>query len=232
MTDEGQQYTVDKARRHGWTSLDEDLDPERREILDRWVAGEVVADIGCGGGGYVAYLRGQGKTAYGVDLSSEMMGHAQTRWERPGWFVRGSALQVPLTDGAVDTAILYDIIEHLDDDLAAVREAARVARRRVIVAVPHTDARLRRAALLPYHFEDVTHRRTYDEADVARLGEALGWTVAATFGHLALDLHGLFVDLFQPGEHPALLRPVYGKMLHRVGLARIPTAVCGVFDRP
>ncbi|MFF9287203.1 mycofactocin oligosaccharide methyltransferase MftM [Streptomyces griseosporeus] len=51
------------------------------------------------------------------------------------------AAQVPLPDRSVDTVTVIHVLEHLDPDHgdAVLREALRLARRRVVVAVPYED---------------------------------------------------------------------------------------------
>ncbi|GLW51304.1 SAM-dependent methyltransferase [Streptomyces sp. NBRC 14336] len=51
------------------------------------------------------------------------------------------AAQVPLPDRAVDTVTVIHVLEHLDTEHggAVLREALRLARRRVVVAVPYED---------------------------------------------------------------------------------------------
>ncbi len=58
-----------------------------------------------------------------------------TRCERPD-HVRGSALTLPLRDGAVDVALCADTLEHVADPLAAARELRRVAQRAVVISAP------------------------------------------------------------------------------------------------
>lgn len=74
--------------------------------------------------------------------------------------------RVPLPDDAVDTVSLVHVLEHLEPDhgRAAVLEATRLARRRVVVAVPFEDQP--NAAY--------GHLRTFDRAALAELGVASG----------------------------------------------------------
>ncbi|WAC58226.1 mycofactocin oligosaccharide methyltransferase MftM [Gordonia sp. SL306] len=53
----------------------------------------------------------------------------------------GDATALPFDDSSVDTVTLIHLLEHLDESAAqvALSEALRVARRRVVVAVPYED---------------------------------------------------------------------------------------------
>jgi ubiquinone/menaquinone biosynthesis C-methylase UbiE len=51
-------------------------------------------------------------------------------------YVQGDALHLPFADGAFDTVLLPEVLEHLHEPVAALAEAARVARRRVVASLP------------------------------------------------------------------------------------------------
>jgi hypothetical protein len=68
---------------------------------------------------------------------------------------------LPFPDKSFDTVLLLSVLEHVDDD-AAVVEAARVARLRIIAEVPLVDPpELRRNGLVFVHHSDRTHLREY-----------------------------------------------------------------------
>ena len=60
----------------------------------------------------------------GVELSSTSAALARER--DVGDVVTGSVLEMPFADDSFDLAVSLDVIEHLDDDLAALRELRRV----------------------------------------------------------------------------------------------------------
>jgi len=80
--------------------------------------------------------------------------------------VAGDATAIPLADRSADTVFAVHLLEHLQAALASevIAEMVRVARRRVVVAVPFEDA------------PNPTwgHIRTFDLADLAALGDATG----------------------------------------------------------
>ncbi len=51
--------------------------------------------------------------------------------------VRCSAYVLPFADGAFDAVTCWELLHHLDDPVGAIREMARVARRRVIMFEPN-----------------------------------------------------------------------------------------------
>ncbi len=168
-------YTVESATRFGWGSAAAELPPERVELLARHVVGTRVLDAGCGGGGYVDLLARKGLDAVGVDKFDFYLGLAAER------NLRGSFLQADLTEGLpfpdkhFDTAFSFDVFEHVDDE-AAVRELARVTRRRLLVIVPQEDTALRHFGMTLGPYRDPTHLRYYTADRLHALAAAVGGT--------------------------------------------------------
>ncbi len=92
-------------------------------------------DVGCGMGLLVRTLLSRGVDAVGADVSARCAraGNAVA----PGRFVEASVLALPFGDGAFETVVSTDLLEHLaEEDVGrALRELARVARRNVFVRV-------------------------------------------------------------------------------------------------
>ncbi len=87
--------------------------------------GNVVLDAGCGLGLYMDRFRALGAQVHGVDIDRERVARAQSL----GLNVAvGSAERLPFADACVDVVWSHEVLEHLHDDAAAVREAHRVLR--------------------------------------------------------------------------------------------------------
>jgi SAM-dependent methyltransferase len=113
----------------------------RAMVCDRaGLAGtEVVADIGCGNGLYLAELarRGHRGRLLGVDLSAGMLAAARaavsahTVSANPvpaAGVVVGDAAALPLADGAAEVTLALHMLYHVPDRAAAVRELRRITR--------------------------------------------------------------------------------------------------------
>lgn len=97
--------------------------------------------------------------------------------------------RIPEKDSSVDTVVLTHLLEHLDPEHGrrALAEAMRVARRRVVIAVP---------------YEQVAnpafgHVRTINRDDLERWGRESGWRWTVEDHHggwLVLDRHSLDRD--------------------------------------
>ena len=51
--------------------------------------------------------------------------------------VNGSVTALPFAAGSFDIVTCFEVLEHLDDPAVAVKELARVARRSLVLSVPH-----------------------------------------------------------------------------------------------
>ncbi len=94
-----------------------------------------VADIGCGGG-FVAEAIANQSSAYavtGVDISAKSIEIAKTHADEyleslNLMYVVGSIYAIPLPSGSQDIVIASDLLEHLTDVPAALKEVFRVLR--------------------------------------------------------------------------------------------------------
>jgi len=149
-----------------------EIQPERwRAVLDL-DADATILDVGCSRGRYVDRLRALGRTAWGTDLLLD-----QT-W-KPGLFFQGSALTLPLATDAVDCILAFEILEHLRDPVACVRELGRVARRKLVLSVPNCDvpAAMRASGVTFHHWVDETHVNFFTRKSLADMLSRAGLTV-------------------------------------------------------
>ncbi|MCC5950772.1 MAG: methyltransferase domain-containing protein [Acidimicrobiia bacterium] len=148
----------------------------------RWMAQELgphlavgarAYDIGCGTADAMATLRELGATpVVGTDLSAHVLGRVASRPEVPAVMV-ARAERLPFADRTASTLISMDVIEHLDDDVAALGEFRRVLRPggAVFLTVPAY------AWLWSEHDERAAHRRRYSRTTLVRVVEEAGFAV-------------------------------------------------------
>lgn len=96
-----------------------------------------VLEIGCNFGIILAWCQGQ----VGVDLNPHNIALARILAPKRKFLV-ADARNLPFRDGEFDTVMLPDILEHLfwSDVPQALKEASRIAQRKVLITVPDGEA--------------------------------------------------------------------------------------------
>ncbi len=97
-----------------------------------------ILDIGCGIGTYVDKFRSLGGHAFGVDVDAEKLADAH-RTKRLQLLAVAVSEALPFPNDYFDVVVLHEVIEHVADDYATIREAHRVVHRngRIIVFAPN-----------------------------------------------------------------------------------------------
>ena len=192
-------------------------------------SGPRLLEVGCGTGGNLALLRRFGRVE-AVEYDAEARALAETKSGlRVGFCALPDKLDVE--DGSFDLIVLLDVLEHVGDDIGALRriKAKLAPGGRVLVTVP----------ALPWlwseHDQTHHHFRRYTRTALRRRAEAAGLNVvdagffstllfplvaATRFAKKALRLRG--ADDRMPG--PVLNRilsgifALEGKLVGRIGL--------------
>lgn len=127
-----------------------------------------ILDAGCGSGRNMVELARHG-TVTGVELSETSIALARQR--ASGEVIEGSVLELPFADASFDLAVSFDVIEHLDDDLAALRELRRVVAPggALLVTVPAYGW------LWSGHDVINHHHRRYTRRSMQKVAGAAGW---------------------------------------------------------
>lgn len=87
------------------------------------LAGQVVADLGCGPGVYTRAFRAAGAVTIPVDSSEAEL---RLAGEAPADYVIADAAKLPFADGSIDGAFASNLLEHAADTEGIVREIERV----------------------------------------------------------------------------------------------------------
>lgn len=126
----GQQQvdTVDKRATLGhpsqiWTpGLERRLDLVRREVP---LEGKRILDVGCGVGAFVRRLREFSDDVYGFDIDAE---HVRRGVEQVPNLMLSVGEAMPYPGDTFDFVLMHEVLEHVRDDLATLREVRRVLR--------------------------------------------------------------------------------------------------------
>lgn len=154
----------------------------RRQILSRFVE-EIcreatdrrprILDVGCGTGANLLMLSKYGE-AEGVDISEDALAFCRERGLDK--VKLGAGEELPYDDGTFDLVTALDVVEHMDDDLAGLKEMRRVLRPggHVLLFVP--------AFMFLWGLQDDVshHRRRYRLPQLARVLEEAGFEIERT----------------------------------------------------
>jgi len=90
-----------------------------------------VADIGCGPGAQSMVWALAGHRVHALDVNHELLDLAQRRATEAGLVIRfhaGSARALPFADGSMDVCLAPELLEHVPEWRASLREFARILR--------------------------------------------------------------------------------------------------------
>lgn len=121
----------------------------------REYAGKTIVDIGCSQGSYVNLLCELGYDAKGCDLLS----YDEWRSKPKSRYRVCDVYNLPYRDKSLDTAILFEVFEHLEHPKEALKEVSRVVEKNIIITVPNCTmpSIFYSSGLIYYHYFDRTH---------------------------------------------------------------------------
>jgi SAM-dependent methyltransferase len=132
-----------------------------------------ILDVGCGTGANLLMLSQYGD-AEGVDVSEDALAFCRERGLEK--VKLGAAEKLPYDDGTFDLVTALDVVEHLDNDLAGLREMRRVLRPggHVLLFVP--------TFMFLWGLQDdvSNHRRRYRLPELRRVLEQAGFEIERT----------------------------------------------------
>lgn len=132
---------------------------EAQQILFE-IRGETVLDVGCGTGTLCDFLGEYEYETVGVEKAEAGVEMAE---EKGVEVYQGDVTDLQFKDDAYDTTIAQHVLEHVEPDVKALSELARVASEKVICIVPLRDGL--------EDSPDETEVRVYDEEELNRLAD-------------------------------------------------------------
>ncbi|MBN1287139.1 MAG: methyltransferase domain-containing protein [Anaerolineae bacterium] len=259
---------VDKATLH-YMTRNEASPAFRRRVFTvfEWLDpqdGDVIFDGGCGRGFYLKMFRHVCKARLiGLELDPDIIQKARRNvGHLPGvTLVRAGLDHIPLPDASVDKAVLSEILEHVKDDAACLREVRRILRPGGVLAitVPHanypfwwdpinktleavTGRHIRRGPLAGIW---ANHERLYRPEQLRQVVVEAGFIVEeerATTHYCFPFIHNLVYGLGKPLLESGLLPRDVAASVDRAAFAEAPgrrfslmglaLAALNFFDRP
>lgn len=141
----------------------------RRHIPVNSAALEVL-DVGCGAGGNILFLKNFGRVT-GLDISEEALKFSRAEAFKD--LVLGQAEALPFSDMSFGVVSILDCIEHLDDDLRALRECKRMLKDGgvLLLTVPAHQW------LWSRHDEALHHKRRYTRSELEKKVRDAGFEI-------------------------------------------------------
>lgn len=140
--------------------------------------GKSVADLGCGGGVLLDHLRGTAETLVAIE-PNEIFG-ASLEARGYAWFQSGTAAAAAYPEG-VDLVVSTQVIEHVDDPLAFLKEAHALLKPggRAIISTPNREDILMEMLpdVFPRFFYRTQHRWAFHGDSLTTCAEQAGLTV-------------------------------------------------------
>jgi SAM-dependent methyltransferase len=166
------------------------VDLERLDIQP----GHRLLDAGCGEGRHCFGSLYRGATVVGLDLDLDAMREASKNLRqrgqehgRMGAMLQGDAFHLPFADESFDRIICSEVMEHVHDYRAAIRELHRVARpgARIAITIPTATSENLYLRLGDEYFESPGgHIRIFRPRDLAEGMAAAGFdTTGCGFAH-------------------------------------------------
>lgn len=139
-----------------------------------------ILEVGCGTGNVSSFLSQKNYSVVGCEFYSEAI---NISW--PGFMkVQGDTYNLPFKHGSFDMVGLFDVIEHLQDDISPMKEAFRVVRKGGIIAITVPA----RKELWSSIDEISLHKRRYDKEMIRDLFSDAGFAPLLS-GYIFMSLY-------------------------------------------
>jgi SAM-dependent methyltransferase len=160
-------------------------------------AEDVVVDVGCGDGGYLAFCADRGAHVVGIDLDEAALQRTRSRVAdlpaRAQDFHVAPAESLPLPDGFATVVLCTEVLEHVADPAAVLAELNRIGApgARYLITVPDAlQERLQQPIADDYYFQPPNHIRIIERDELPALVQSAGLEV------LSQDSYGFFWSIW------------------------------------
>jgi SAM-dependent methyltransferase len=224
-------WSDDLEALHEESSRDHFIDVwTRRAMLDglgdQLAPGATIADLGCSTGYTLEELRRAHPRSrlIGVDLVASGLRNAHALVPEAELFL-ADVCALPFADASIDAAVSANLLEHVPDDVAALREIARVLRpgARAALVVPAGPG------TYDYYDRFLGHERRYGRSELAGKARTVGLEVVLD-AHLGSLLYPPFWvtkkrNRLRDPDDAELRRRVVADISRTLG-SRVGTAAC------
>jgi len=202
---------------------------KRWRLVRRFAAGPGRAlDVGCAAGYWLRVLAERGWDVTGVEPSAEIAAHARHALGASRVH-QGDLASAHFESGRFDLVTLWDVVEHVPDPLALVREAARVLSPGGVLVLETQNVESRFARLLGprwQHFKHLEHLYHFGPASLSALLARAGLEPV----HRTARYGGKHVSVAFLRERATRLHPALARVLRPLALVDRWHAYVNVFD--
>jgi len=140
---------------------------EKHKMFCENNCGKRVLDVGCATGNLCVALKKDGYECVGVDINEK---YVQMAIEKgvDAYLIKD---KIPFEDKSFDTITLFEVIEHVDNPAALLKEAKRVARKNILISVPNCSEfyDLKKNGLTYEHFLELDHKVFFTKESLSNL---------------------------------------------------------------
>ena len=216
------QNLADLESVHWWYLL-------RSESVTRWSrslpSGSTILDVGSASGGNTILL-----SELGFDLTSLEMSDlgVELQLKRGISVIRGDATNLPFQSESFDAVLCLDVLEHIEDDVSALKEMYRVTKQggKFLFSVPEDPK------LWSDHDEAVSHVRRYLRNDFENKISEAGFQISHTRSSVvSLKWPIKIYRLFSKGSSLKKENFVINLLLYKLGQFErvvVPSRISGV----
>jgi len=152
----------------GWDKWQ--ISPESFQLSFQYQKGDIL-DVGCGTCQLCDYLHNRGWRGkyYGIDIQK----YDEYKYPRGINLIIGDALEVEFP--SVDTVVLYNILEHVDEPVELLRKAIDTAKENILINIPKRNEEMWEYGVVEYHQLDKTHKHCgFSEEEIYKLVDIAG----------------------------------------------------------
>jgi Methyltransferase domain len=130
-----------------------------------------ILDFGCGSGALVQELQALGLKAHGLELETKMIRESLRPGVNPSITLYDGQLPSPFPSGSFKSVFCSEVLEHIPEFEAAVRDIARLAAERATFTVPDISMIPVgfRHGVVPWHLLEGTHVNFFTQASLTRV---------------------------------------------------------------
>ena len=161
-----------------------------RQILK---PGHTVLDLGCGTGLVTSSMLKIATRVVAMDLNAWALGRVNDKLHVAS--IQGDGELLPIMDETIDTVVITEVLEHIEDSRATLKEIYRVCKKgaKIVGTVPSTHGlwKLRRQLSLTCAGSEPIHR-SYTRQELSHLLQSAGFT--STIRRTCLGLNWLWIS--------------------------------------